>query len=91
LARSDHDRDIPCVQGHVAPLDPLGGQRPQRAEVLRETDRPDDLSHLDGGLDPEDLQSNLGNGVDFRRSPHKADGHGHLQRPDEIPLAVLLP
>ena len=36
------------VQRHVAALNSLGGQRPQRGHVLRQSDRDDDLGQLRG-------------------------------------------
>jgi hypothetical protein len=64
----------------VALLDSLGGQRPERSEVLRQPDRPHDLGKLTGGFHTEQAEVDPRTGVRLQGSADDA----HLQRDLEL-------
>ncbi len=76
--------DLPGVQGHVAGLDALGGQRPQRGQVLGEADADGDGRQVPGGRHAEHLQARLRRGVTAGRPADGAEGKRQGERPGEI-------
>src|SRR5690554_7528028 len=74
----------------MAALNPLGGERLERAEVLREAHRADDLGEFAGAVDAQDLVGELDGGVQLDRAAHGADLHRDFKLADQV-LAVDIP
>jgi hypothetical protein len=64
------------VQGHVAPLDALGGQRSAGGDILGQAHGDDNLGQLPRRGDPQQLDGGLSGRMHFRRASDDSHGHG---------------
>ena len=72
-------------------LDALGGQRPQRGQVLGQADRDHHLGQFPSGPHVQDLEGDAGRGVGPGGSADGSDRHRHLQPTDQVALLVPAP
>ena len=79
------------VQRHVAGLDPVGGERPERGKVLRQADGRHDLGKLRGSLHAKQAQVHGDAGVRLQRATDYADLHGHFDAAPEVAGIVFPP
>src|SRR5262249_54865150 len=78
------------MQAHVSTLAPLGGERAQRGEVGGEPRGGGDSGEILSGFGAEELERQARAGVRTERAADGADGHGEVERADEV-LPVAAP
>ena len=73
----------------MSPLDALGGQGAQRAQVLGQAHGGHDLGQLAGGLHAQDLEGQPRARVDARRPADGAHGQGEFQGANQVAALIL--